>query len=258
MTTGNNNQGWGQNQPNNGHGQPNYGQGQPDPGQQSPSDLPQPNQPQGAPEGYRAQQGYGTPEGYGADQNYGSPQGGQPGYGAPQGYEAQQQGYGAPQGARQGYGAPQGYGATPAYGNQGYGYSGQPGGYPPQKSNKNGWIIGGVIVALLVIVGVVLFFVLGGDDEGGSDGRPSKDEVLSGMESMLEDQGLGKDELSSLGVDADAVDAYFDCVVDEIYDEVSVDTLEAIAANNPNAPMPAGEESTFNNAANACLSELGY
>lgn len=254
MTTGNNNQGWGQNQPN-------YGQ-------QPPSHPPQ----------------------------------GNPGYGAP------------------GYGQPQGYGAPQGYGDPGYGYQGQPGGYPPQKSNKTGWIIGGIIAVILIAVGVVLFFVLGDDDDDTgtrtdtettqpadpdptepvtdepspvepapidpspttpvpttptpvepdptepdtqtsdtpSGDRPSKEEVLSGMEAMLADQGAGRDDLIAMGLEGDVVDSYFSCVVDEIYDDVSAETLEAIASNDPNAPMAPGEQTTFTTAVDSCLVELEF
>lgn len=92
----------------------------------------------------------------------------------------------------------------------------------------------------------------------GGDDKPSKEEVRAGLDSMLADQGMGTEDLEQLGVEGDIVDDYFNCIVDGIYDDVSNDTLNALADNNPDASLPSEDEEVFQDATMACTSELGF
>src|SRR5699024_5682648 len=133
------------------------------------------------------------------------------------------------------------------------------------KSTKTGWIIGGVIGAVVAIVAVVLVLTRGGDDDGdesrngtsqnqgpiggqgpdgalgpdrggqgGGDGRPSKQEVAEGFSDMMYQEGISEEELAEAGMTREQIDSYITCIVDNIYDDVSIETLEALANRDPN------------------------
>lgn len=93
------------------------------------------------------------------------------------------------------------------------------------------------------------------------DDKPSKDEVLSGMSDMLDEQfaamGASAEEMESLGFGDGAFDDYYSCIVDDIYDDVSTDTLQKIADGDPDAQIAADDERELEDATQGCLDVLG-
>lgn len=90
-----------------------------------------------------------------------------------------------------------------------------------------------------------------------ADGNPSRDDVKAGMAAMLESYGIDPDLLTAAGISTQQLDNYYTCVVDTIWDETSVATLQAIADQNESAPMSASESTAFMNAIESCVGELG-
>ena len=154
---------------------------------------------------------------------------------------------------------------------------------------KTGWIIGGVIAAVVVIVAVVLVLTLGGDDDGdespngtsqnqgpiggqgpdvapgpdsggqgGGDGRPSKQEVTEGFSDMMYQEGISEEELAEAGMTREQIDSYITCIVDNIYDDVSIETQEALANRDPNVATNEQDMIVMGEATNQCVGELLY
>ncbi|MEZ7898662.1 MAG: hypothetical protein QMB98_07600, partial [Flaviflexus sp.] len=159
-----------------------------------------------------------------------------------------QPGYGGQFGGQ--YGG--GFGQPPYGGNGGYGQ-------PPQ-SNKGkmvGWIVLGVVVVVAIVVGILFATgVFGG--EGGSDGKPSKEQVQEGLSSILVEEGLDTETMQSIGISSEALDNFYACIVDGIYDEEDfrVETLQGIADGDRFVDMNTDENSAVERAAQSCMSEL--
>lgn len=108
----------------------------------------------------------------------------------------------------------------------------------------------------LVVVGLALALPLGLTACGG--GKPSKEEVKEGMVSILNESGFDAESVEAAGISKDAVDDYYNCVVEDLYDNVSDDTLKALADGDASAQMSAEDSPKFNEAARACMSNLGF
>ena len=95
---------------------------------------------------------------------------------------------------------------------------------------------------------------------GGAD-KPSKDEVLDGMSTMLDEQfaamGASKEQLEQIGITDEMFGEYYSCIVDDIYDEVDNDTLQKIADGDPDAQIAADDERELQDATQGCLDVLG-
>ena len=92
----------------------------------------------------------------------------------------------------------------------------------------------------------------------GGDEKPSKDDVKAGMAEMLESYGVDPATMEAAGVSSESLDAYYTCIVDDIYDDSSASLLQGIADGDEDAPMSSEENSLFNSAAQNCMSELGF
>jgi len=98
--------------------------------------------------------------------------------------------------------------------------------------------------------------------ETGSDeaGKPTRDEVRDGVETMLGQQlttmGITPEQVEAAGL-GPAIENFYTCVVDGIYDEVSAPTLQAIAKGDPSAPVMGEDNATLTETAESCVaSEL--
>lgn len=88
-----------------------------------------------------------------------------------------------------------------------------------------------------------------------SDGeKPSRDDVSNGLKVMFGHQ------LSAMGFTPERIDGiepaiedYYTCAVDGIYDDVSVETLDVVADGNPNASVSNDDYETLNNVLDACV-----
>lgn len=265
MTTGNNNEFWGQGQH---HGQqPGYDQGF----HQQPGSFQNHDQGQSA-----------------ANPDDGGMLAGNP-------YQQQQSPYGPqPSGAQQGFGN-QSYGQQP-YG-QAYGLA--PNNEPPHNSNATAWIILGIVIVAILATGAAIFFVLGGDDDRtagsdisgapsdtvdnrsgqgtdspdqnpttvdsnptmdpadsspGPDGKPSRADVRVGLELILqaefENQGLEMADIEAAGV---SMDEYYNCVIDSIYDAARPQTLETIVAGDPDAWIFGSDYTLLTESSDSCI-----
>lgn len=145
-----------------------------------------------------------------------------------------------------------GFGQPPYGGNGGYGQ-------PPQ-SNKGkmvGWIVLAVVVVVAIVVGILFATgVFGG--EGGSDGKPSKEQVQEGLSTILVEEGLDTETMQSIGISSEALDNFYACIVDGIYDEEDfrVETLQGIADGDRFVDMNTDENSAVERAAQSCMGEL--
>lgn len=112
-------------------------------------------------------------------------------------------------------------------------YQGYDGYQQPTKSKAWLWII--IAVVAVTVLGVVLWLVL-----GRGDGKPSRDEVRDGYEQILieryADDTYGLETpVYPEGFD---IDAYYECVVDGIYDNMTTESLEIIASGDSELPLP--------------------
>lgn len=96
----------------------------------------------------------------------------------------------------------------------------------------------------------------GGTDNGGStDGKASKEEVKNGMATILEDYGITVEAMEAAGISGTQLDNYYTCIIDEIYDDMSAESLNAVAEGRDE--IRADEQATLNAAVTACQGELG-
>lgn len=78
--------------------------------------------------------------------------------------------------------------------------------------------------------------------------KPSKDEVTSGIQKIL-------DQTGGSSLDASLKKKVASCMTDKIYDKVSDDTLEGIAKGDKNEKVSSKDNSTIESAAKTCAEE---
>ena len=83
--------------------------------------------------------------------------------------------------------------------------------------------------------------------------RATRQEFRAGLEEMLAASGHDPATLISRGADPDIVDAYYSCIVDESYDELSDGFVNAIADTDILAPITETDEATVNGAVERCV-----
>ncbi len=86
-----------------------------------------------------------------------------------------------------------------------------------------------------------------------SGDKPSKDEVKKGFKKVMVDQ-MGQEMVDMVG--EEALTKYVGCIVDEIYDDTSADTLKAFADGDVDYKMKKEESDKFDKAAEKCTGEL--
>lgn len=140
-------------------------------------------------------------------------------------------------------------------GNQGAYYSPyghQPYPMPPRKS-KAPLFIGLGIVILALIAGLAIWLT---SDHGG-DGKPSRADVRARIEEVvigrMESLGQSPERFEAQGI---SLDGFYDCVVDDVYDDVSDDTLRIIAEGDPDAAIGSADAEILGQASNTCMAQL--
>lgn len=140
----------------------------------------------------------------------------------------------------------------------------------PQKSRKGMWVAIGILATIaLVAIGALVFLLLNEDetevlqDTGDSalisqrDGAPSREEVQLGLEKFMTEgflqSGTTPEELSLMVPGGINFDAFYTCIVDEIYDDVTVDTLTAIAGNDHVSPITGQDSIVMTSAGDICF-----
>lgn len=92
---------------------------------------------------------------------------------------------------------------------------------------------------------------------GGGD-KPSKDEIIDSFQSSLEElaPGFTEDTFKQAGLSQEDIDSYYQCIVDDSYDDLSADSWKAFMEGDADHGLTADEESAFNSAITTCSSEL--
>lgn len=80
--------------------------------------------------------------------------------------------------------------------------------------------------------------------------KPSKDDVESGMQSIVMDQ-MGESD-SAGDVQKKVAKEMTSCIVDKVYEEVDTDTLNAMKDGEEGADISAEDEDTLNEAMQEC------
>lgn len=97
---------------------------------------------------------------------------------------------------------------------------------------------------------------LGGGTSLGDGDRPSQDEVRDGVENILSEQlaamGVTPEQFEAAGV-GPAIEDYYTCVADSVYDDVSTDTLQTLAAGDPDTPVFGEDFQTLTDASDTCV-----
>ncbi len=86
-----------------------------------------------------------------------------------------------------------------------------------------------------------------------SGDKPSKDDVKKGFKKVMVEE-MGQEMVDMVG--EDALTKYIGCIVDEIYDDVSADTLKAIADGDLDYKPKDDEDDKFEKAYEKCTGEL--
>ncbi|NRQ49289.1 hypothetical protein [Aeromicrobium stalagmiti] len=86
------------------------------------------------------------------------------------------------------------------------------------------------------------------ESDEGTDGKPSKDDVVDGYTKLV--TGSMGDSLPD-----DIVDKVVTCFVDELYDDASADTLQAIADSKPEGINP-DDATLFTDASTSCTQKI--
>ncbi|MDO4888046.1 MAG: hypothetical protein Q3979_04995 [Actinomycetaceae bacterium] len=94
-------------------------------------------------------------------------------------------------------------------------------------------------------------------DSGDSAGKPSRDDVKSALTSLLEREGLTQ-QFSQLGATDEQINNFYGCVVDNVYDDMSAESLQALVNNDTSSAVVSSEEqSKLTSAAQTCGMQLG-
>ena len=89
-------------------------------------------------------------------------------------------------------------------------------------------------------------------DEEDVPGLPSHDDVTSGLRTMIvAELGLAEDEVEDLSA-AGALEEYYSCITDQVYDTLSADALQALADADLNAELSVEDSAIFNEATTTC------
>jgi len=105
------------------------------------------------------------------------------------------------------------------------------------------------LIALPAIPLLAISLAACGND---SDAKPSKEEVANGIQSVLKpvmEEQVGS-ELADL-----LDESFYSCIVDEIYDDVSTDTLKALANGEANSLISADDQSEITEASGSCATK---
>ena len=93
-------------------------------------------------------------------------------------------------------------------------------------------------------------------DAAGSGDEPSRDELVAGLDSILGQQGLGRDYLKDQGLNDEQVDQYFGCIVDEMSDDLSPAGKRALADGDTEAQIGPGDKDALLSSAETCVDKL--
>lgn len=85
-------------------------------------------------------------------------------------------------------------------------------------------------------------------DDQGEDGKPSKQEVVDGYTDLVGEL------MGDVNIPADILDTVVTCFVDEVYDDASAQTLNAIADGDQMGVDPA-DTTLFTDASSTCQKE---
>ncbi|MDO4888045.1 MAG: hypothetical protein Q3979_04990, partial [Actinomycetaceae bacterium] len=93
------------------------------------------------------------------------------------------------------------------------------------------------------------------DRDSGS--KPSRDEVKAGFKTLLEQQGLSQ-RLAELGATDEQINNFYGCIVDNVYDDMSAESLQALVNDDTSSAVVSSEEqSEITSAARTCRAQLG-
>ncbi|MBM9433462.1 hypothetical protein [Flaviflexus equikiangi] len=112
----------------------------------------------------------------------------------------------------------------------------------------------------LTAIGLALALPFGLAACGGDD-KPSKSEVLAGVDTMMQKQfetlGVTIEDFESVGVTQEDLDSFYSCIVDEVYDNVSNETLNKIVDGDPETELTGDDLTTIETASTTCGEDLG-
>lgn len=94
------------------------------------------------------------------------------------------------------------------------------------------------------------------------DEKPSRAEVLAGWQTFMEvtfdEVGLTDVQFDRLGINEEDLQTYQECFVDEIYDDVSDETLEVLATGDLDSRVAEDDHAIVDAANEACLDAAGF
>lgn len=96
----------------------------------------------------------------------------------------------------------------------------------------------------------------------GDGDKPTREEAIVGWQMIIEEQfsGLGytEDDYQILGLSDERLNAYYECFVDGIYDDVSASTLRGLASGDSDSSVAEDDQPVIEAANASCLAEAGF
>ena len=93
-------------------------------------------------------------------------------------------------------------------------------------------------------------------EAAGSGGEPSRDELLSGLEGVLEKEGVGRDYFKDQGMSDEQIDQYFGCIVDEASGDLSSAGKRALASGDNEARISPGDTKALESSIETCIEKM--
>ena len=89
-----------------------------------------------------------------------------------------------------------------------------------------------------------------------SGDEPSRDELLSGLEGVLEKEGVGRDYFKDQGMSDEQIDQYFGCIVDEASGDLSSAGKRALASGDNEARISPGDTKALESSIETCIDKM--
>lgn len=96
----------------------------------------------------------------------------------------------------------------------------------------------------------------------GEGEKPTRQEAIDGWEMIIGEQfsklGYDEGEFEMIGLTEESLDAYYECFVDEIYDDVSATTLQNLASGDSSSSIAEDDQPIIEEANELCLESVGF
>lgn len=86
--------------------------------------------------------------------------------------------------------------------------------------------------------------------------EPTREELLAGLEGVLEKEGVGRDYFKQQGMSEEQIDQYFGCIVDESSKSLSPAGKRALASGDNNAQITKSDTTALETSIQTCIDKM--